>query len=179
MSFSKSFVELNKALHERVSFDCGAQEINIFLQQHALRHMKVGVSKTLVLPALEMLPNQKFPICSFYTVAPSSIQRETLPRNYSKALPHYPVPVFLIAQLGVDKKFQKQHLGKITLIKALHFLWQINHKLRAYAVVVDCLNANLEHFYEQYGFHHLYRTNGESRMFIPMKTVNQLFQNEH
>ena len=178
MSFSKTFVELNKVIHDRTTFDCGAQEINIFLQQHALRHMKVGVSKTMVLPALETLPNQKFPICSFYTVAPSSIKRETLPWNYSKSLPHYPVPVFLIAQLGVDKKFQKQQLGKITLIKSLYFLWQINHKLRAYAVVVDCLHATLEHFYEQYGFHHLYKTDGKSRMFIPMKTVNQLFHNE-
>ena len=175
MNFSKIFVELNKTIHDRATFDCGAEEINIFLQQHAVRHMKVGVSKTMVLPALEPLPNQKYPICSFYTVAPSSIQKETLPRQLSKSLPHYPVPVFLIAQLGVDQKFQKQQLGKITLIKALNFLWQINQKLRAYAVVVDCLDDNLEHFYERYGFYHLCKMNGKSRMFLPMKTINKLF----
>ena len=175
MKFSKTFVELNKAIHDRTTFDCGLIELNTFLQQHAVRHMKVGVSKTMVLPALEPLPNQKYPICSFYTVAPSSIQRETLPRNLLKSLPHYPVPVYLIAQLAVDRKFQKQQIGKITLIKALEFLWQINQKMRAYAVVVDCLNENVEYFYEKYGFYHLYKKTGKSRMFLPMKTVSQLF----
>jgi GNAT superfamily N-acetyltransferase len=177
MNFSKTFVELNKVIHDRTTFDCGERELKTFLQQHAVRHMKVGVSKTMVLPATEPLSNGKYPICSFYTVAPSSIQRNTLPQNLSKALPHYPVPVFLIAQLAVDKKFQKQHLGKITLIKALEFLWQVNQKMRAYAVVVDCFNENVERFYEKYGFHHLYKTdNGKSRMFLPMKTINLLFK---
>jgi hypothetical protein len=175
MSCNKTFVELDKTLHDRPLFDCGAPEINAFLKQYALRHMKVGISKTMVLPASERQPNRKFPICSFYTVAPSSIRRETLPPDYSKRLPHYPIPVFLIAQLGVDKRFQKQQLGKLTLIKALHFLWQVNHKLRAYAVVVDCLNVELERFYGRYGFQPLYRAGGKSRMFIPMNTVEQLF----
>lgn len=103
MRCSKKFVELDKSLHDRTSFNCGSVELNTFLQRHAFRHMKVGVSKTMVLPAKEKLSNQKYPICSFYTVAPSSIQRASFPQNLSKKLPHYPVPVFLIAQLAVNK----------------------------------------------------------------------------
>ena len=125
MKCSKKFVELDKALYDRNSFDCGSAELNTFLQRHALRHMKVGVSKTMVLAATEQLSNQKYPICSFYTVAPSSIQRASLPQNLSKKLPLYPVPVFLIAQLAVNKKVQGQQLGKITLIKSLEFLWPL------------------------------------------------------
>lgn len=176
MKCSKAFVELNKAIHDRTIFDCGSVELNVFLQRHAFRHQKVGVSKTMILPALERLSNQKYPICSFYTVTPSSIQRETLPQNLSKSLPHYPVPVFLIAQLALNKKVQGQQLGEITLIKALEFLWQVNQQMRAYAVVVDCINALLEKFYQKYGFQYLYKKHGKIRMFLPMNTVGQLFE---
>ncbi len=177
MKYSKTFVELNKAIHDRASFDCSTVELNTFLQRHAFRHMKVGVSKTMVLPATEKQSNQKYPICSFYTIAPSSIQRATLPQDLSKALPNYPVPVFLIAQLAVNKKVQGEHLGKITIIKALEFLWQVNQKMRAYTVVVDCINESVEKFYQKYGFHYLCKNHGKSRMFLPMKTVEQLFSN--
>ena len=175
MKYSKTFVELNKAIHDRATFDCGSKQLNVFLQKHALRHMKIGISKTMVLPALEALPNQKYPICSFYTIAPSSIQRETLPRNISKKLPRYPVPVFLIAQLAVNKKVQGRQLGEVTLVHALKFLWQVNRQMRAYAVVVDCINDSVEDFYQKYGFHYLYKESGRTRMFLPMKTVRQLF----
>ncbi|WP_457575784.1 GNAT family N-acetyltransferase [Desulfomarina sp.] len=175
MKCSKKFVELDKALHDRSSFNCGSVELNTFLQRHAFRQMKVGVSKTMVLPVKEKLSNQKYPICSFYTVAPSSIQRASLPGDLSKKLLHYPVSVFLIAQLAVNKKVQGQQLGKITLIKSLEFLWHVNEQMHAYAVVVDCLNESVENFYLKYGFHHLYKTNGKSRMFLPIKTVGKLF----
>jgi len=45
------FVELDKALHDRATFDCGEGELNVFMQMHAARHMEVGISRTMVLPA--------------------------------------------------------------------------------------------------------------------------------
>ncbi len=175
MNFSTKFVELDKTIHDRRSFDCGAEELNLFLKTQAAKHMKVGVSKTMVLPAAEPLPNNKCPICAFYTVTPSSIRRASLPAKFAKQLPHYPVPVFLLAQLAVHKDFHGKSLGKITLSKALEFLWQIHLRMSAYAIVVDCLNKNVEQFYSRYGFQLLYTHNGKSRMFIPMKTVSRLF----
>ena len=35
---SFQFVELDKAVHDRKSFDCGVEELNLFLQQFASRH---------------------------------------------------------------------------------------------------------------------------------------------
>ena len=79
MMWAEQFVELNKSTHDRESFDCGENELNIFIRQFAAKHMQAGISRTMVLPATMLLPNNKLPICSFYTVAPSSISRETLP----------------------------------------------------------------------------------------------------
>jgi len=176
MSWAKKFVELDKAIHDRASFDCGEVELNAFIQTKAAKHMESGISRTMLLPASFPLPNGKYSICTFYTIAPGSISRESLPKELMKKLPHYPVPVFLLAQLAVHSKYHRKGLGKITLIKALEYLWEINSHMRAYAIIVDCLNKNAEHFYSRYGFQVLCCYNGRVRMFMPMTIVEQLFQ---
>jgi len=41
MSWAYEFVELDKVMHDRSSFDCGEAELNIFIQTQAAKHMKV------------------------------------------------------------------------------------------------------------------------------------------
>jgi hypothetical protein len=82
--------------------------------------------------------------------------------------PHYPVPVFLIAQRAVHAEIKGQGLGKITLVKALEHLWSVNTHMKAYAVVVDCLNQAAQDFYTKFGFEILCDNNSSSsrtRMF--------------
>lgn len=176
MTWAKKFVELDKAIHDRASFDCGEIELNTFIQTQAAKHMEVGVSRTMLLPSSVPLPDGKYPICAFYTIAPSSISRETLPDALAKKLPRYPVPVFLLAQLAVHSEYHGKGLGKITLINALEYLWEVNAHIKAYAVVVDCLSNSAKEFYLKYGFEMLCEYNGRTRLFISMKTVAQLFE---
>jgi hypothetical protein len=175
VNWSSEFEELNKDIHDRDSFDCGEDSLNEFIKQRAAKHMDAGISTTMVLPASTPLPNGKYPICAFYTVTPGSVARENLPEPQKKKLPHYPVPVFLIAQLAVHNIYKAKGLGKITLVKSLEYLWDINKHMRAYAVIVDCLNPRVEGFYAQYGFQVLGVFSGRTRMFLPMETVGTLF----
>ena len=171
MISSCRFVELDKPVHDRTSFDCGTGELNRFLQQYAVRHMGAGLSKTMVLPSQE----NEARICAYYTLSHTEIKRQTLPQSLAKKLPHYPVPVMLIAQLAIDTKVQGQGLGKITLIRALQHCYEINRHLPSYAVVVDALDGGVQGFYEQYGFKVLDTHNHRIRLFLPMKTVARLF----
>lgn len=175
MSWGKTFEELSKSVHDRESFDCGEEELNTFIKTQAAKHMQAGISRTMVLPSTLPLPNQKYPICAFYSIAPSSISRESLPPKLAKKLPRYPIPVFLLAQLAVHKMHHGSGLGKVSLIRALKYLWEVNAHMRAYAVVVDCLTDSAQSFYEKYGFEVLCEQNGRVRMFLPMKTVGLLF----
>jgi len=175
VSESKEFVALNKSVHDRDSFDCGESELNTFIKKQAAKHMHAGISRTMVLPSAVPLPNQKFPICSFYCVAPSSIDRDSLPASLGKKLPRYPIPVFLLTQLAVHKEFHGSGLSKVSLSKALQYLWEVNAHMQACAIVVDCLSDSAESFYSKFGFEVLCEHNGRVRMYIPMKTVSTLF----
>jgi len=176
VSFSKTFVELDKSIHERESFDCGKDELNTFIRTFAARHMEAGVSRTMILPASKPSADGKFPICAFFTIAPSAIESKTLPEALRKKLPHYPVPVFLLAQLAVHNDYPRQGLGKVTLIRALRYFVDLLEHLPAYAVVVDCLDEEAESFYQKHGFEELCDWNGRKRMFLPMQTAKQLFK---
>ena len=176
MRWTDSFVELDKTRHERSTFDCGEPKLNDFIKTRADRHKRAGISKTMVLSALEVNPIGKVGICAFYTLSPSAISAKILPKKLAKTLPLYPVPVFLIAQLAVHLDVQGQGFGKITLIKALEHLWAISKHMPAYAVVVDCLHDELAAFYRQFGFTFLCTDEDKIRLFLPMKIVGQLFE---
>ena len=174
MKPTNQFVELNKTIHERQSFECGEQELSNFLKQFAAKHRKAGISKTMILPA-EAEPGIAALICAYYTLSHTEIKRETLPAAMAKKLPCYPVPVMLLAQMAVHKDCQGQGLGEVTLIKALEDALNINKHLPSFAVVVDALGNDVQAFYEQYGFQVLGAHNGRVRLFLAMATAEQLF----
>ena len=170
MTPSSQFVELDKAVHDRRSFDCGKQELNLFLQRFAARHRAAGISMTMVLPAKE----NEADICAYYTLSHTEIKRQTLPKSVAKELPYYPIPVMLLAQLAVNRKVQGQGLGKITLIRALQHAGAINQHLPSYAVVVDALDKQVQGFYEQFGFTVIDTHGHRKRLYMAMQTVVQL-----
>ncbi|WP_330924954.1 GNAT family N-acetyltransferase [Candidatus Sororendozoicomonas aggregata] len=176
MSWSTTFVELDKKLHDRDSFFCGESALDQFLKKQAIRHMQSGISRTMVLPAQKPLVGGKYLICAFYSIAPGSIARQTLPDRLAKKLPRYPIPVFLLAQLAVHEQYKGEGLVKITLIKALEHLLAISAHMKAYAVIVDCLNDSVKAFYEQFGFETLQQQDGRSRLFLSIKTISLLFE---
>lgn len=172
-NLSNTFVELNAKEHDRKSFDCGNEELNDFLATKAARHMKARVSRTMVLADSTKLPNGLQPIRAFYSVTSASMESDVFK---DKKLPHYPIPVFLIAQLAVNKTAQGNKVGSNTLYSALKYLYSAAQNMPAYAVTVDAYDSSVVNFYEKFGFVKLTTVNSRDRMYLPMNTVAQLFE---
>ena len=169
------FVQLEKARHDRAAFDCGEKELNDYFKTKAAKHMQSGISRTMVLPD-NTAGQGKHPVQAFYTITPGSICTSQLPQSLAKKLPQYPVPVFLIAQLAVNRPYQGKGLGERTLVSALQHLLRVSQELKAYAVIVDCLNDDIVSFYRRYGFSPLEEPEqAKVRMFLPMNQVYKAF----
>ncbi|MBT4836144.1 MAG: hypothetical protein HON94_02230 [Methylococcales bacterium] len=69
--------------------------MNIFLSRFSVKHAKLGLSKTLVLPHEKTAGNKSL-IASYYTLAASTVSSQDLPTTQS--LPRHPIPVALLAR---------------------------------------------------------------------------------
>jgi len=75
----------------------------------------------------------------------------------------------------VHQDHQGAGLGAVTLAKALETFARISPAMPAYAVVVDCIDERAESFYRKYDFETLGTKDGKAKMFLPMNTVLQLY----
>lgn len=126
------------------SFDCGNEDLNIFIRNFAWPNDRNGIGKTYVLM-------NKNTICGFFTLSSAQIKRSTLIDEPSANLPRYPIPAIRLARLAVDKKYQKQGLGSLLLKEALIKIVNASNVVGIYLVVVEP-KLNAIGFYKKYGF---------------------------
>ncbi len=173
MTLCTKFVELNKKQHDRKNFGCGVGQLDDFLQTKASNHREQKISKTMVLPATKPAASTNLhPIQAFYTTTQTTIERKTLSAAVAKALPNYPIPVFIIPCLAVDKKLQGQGIGKAALILALEeFYHASTNGISGIGVVIDPIDKKADAIYRKFGF----ETLTANRLFLGMGTVEELF----
>ena len=78
---------------QTADFACGEPVLDQYLQRYARQDIKRGVARVFVATA-EPQPAE---VLGFYTLSAASIAADTLPENWRKRLPRYPVPVALPA----------------------------------------------------------------------------------
>ena len=171
MALLAAFVQADARLHDLKSFDCGKASLNEYLRRYAIRNSELGLSRTWVLPEQSLQP--KAPVAAYFTLAASTVLRADLPATVS-SLPAYPVPVVILARLGVSLTQQKQQLGAKTLVQALRTARELSERgLPAFGVILDVLDDDALQFYQHMGmFSPL--TDQPMRLFIAMETVRQL-----
>lgn len=143
--------QLNAALHDRNSFDCGVNELNTFLKQHANQNQLKNMSKTYVAVVAISADDPK-KIYGYYTLAAGHVQCEQLSENIKAKLPKYPIPIARIGRLAVDKDYKGQGIGGFLLHDAFTNVLNIADKMGVFAVVVDAKNEDAKAFYKNYGF---------------------------
>lgn len=91
-------------------------------------------------------------IVGFATVAPSSIERASVPSaRLRKRLPSYPLPVLRLARLGIDTRAQGVGIGKALLRHVLGLALGQRDRLGCVGVAIDA-KPDAVSFYETLGF---------------------------
>jgi GNAT superfamily N-acetyltransferase len=156
--------------HDRRSFDCGVESVNRYLQQSARQQMDRGVALTHVLVETE----QSETIVGFHTLLMSTVSCDVVPM---KGLPRGRVaPVVLLAQLGVDRRFQGQGHGKTLLFHALRMAKRAAEHVGCLAVVLDAVDEKARRLYETLGLRAL--IDDANHLWLPMSAVSDLFRDE-
>src|SRR3546814_1743103 len=68
--------------HDRASFDCGVDDLNVYLQRYARQSHEAGGAKTFL--AIDDTDNKT--VLGFYSIAPGSIDHAGTPEMASKGL---------------------------------------------------------------------------------------------
>ena len=158
------------ARHKKSDFYCGKEMLDNYLHNQANQDIKRKLSACFVIT-----DTKTGLIKGYYTLSNNSIPLEIGPNEIRKKLPrsYEAIPTTLLGRLAIDNKFQGQGIGKLILMDALKRSFELSKTIGSFAVVVDAIDQDAEKFYEKYGF---IKLPDSGKMFLPMKTIGQLFE---
>jgi GNAT superfamily N-acetyltransferase len=144
-------------------FDCGVPALDEWLKRFALSDQRAGASVTYVL-------GRGSQIVGFYTLAPHSVESEPTPGRLGAGLPRQrPIPVILLARLGLDRSVQGTGLGGDLLKDALARCAAAADEIGGRAVLVHAKDAGAAAFYQRHGFVPLEQN--PNHLFVLMKDL--------
>ncbi len=153
--------------HDRAAFSCGEPALDNYIRRQASQDARRRVARIFV--ALGDTPGR---IAGYYTLSAASFEKDELPADLAKRLPHYPVPAAVLGRLAIDRAHQGRGLGETLLLDAIRRVVRASATIAVYAIVVDAKNDRARGFYERYGF----RTFATlpRRLFLPIQTFQEL-----
>jgi len=158
---------LNKS-HEKKNFECGYSLLDNYIRTQAKQDVNRDLSACFV------LTDEKKSVLGYYTLSANSISRNDFPEEISRKLPasYEDLPGILLGRLAIGNIYKGKGYGEILLLDALKRCTEISDSLGSLSVIVDPVDQKAQRFYEHYGFMLL---PGSKKMFIPLKTVRELF----
>jgi GNAT superfamily N-acetyltransferase len=133
--------------HDRKGFDCGAPELNEYLDRYARQNHESGGAKTFVAVAAAA-PTR---VLGFYSISPGSIAFARVPARVTKKLGRYEVPVFRLGRLAVDRSMQGQGLGGRLLLAAGVRALAVSAEVGGVAIAIDAKDEKAARWYERFG----------------------------
>jgi GNAT superfamily N-acetyltransferase len=132
--------------HAVETFDCGDEALNRFLLRYALPNQMANASQTYIgLTDTDA-------ILGFYTLAVGEARYDSAPERLTKGLARHPVPVMLLARLGVSVAWQGKRIGVGLLRDAVLRTLQVADIAGVRALAVHAKNDVVRAFYERFDF---------------------------
>lgn len=168
MTATKSALTLlDTGIHDRDSFTCGLQSLDLYLRHYASQDMKRRIA------AVYVLAETDGQILGYYTLSASSVSAVNFPPQLMKRMPRHDVlPVTLLGRLAIHQRLQNQGYGSVLLVDALKRSFENALVVGAVAVIVDAETSRAFQFYVQHGFIPL--PDQSNRLMLPMATISQL-----
>jgi GNAT superfamily N-acetyltransferase len=115
---------------DRSRFTCGQADLDRFFEHYA------GQNQFKLHLAVTYVALVEGRIVGFATVAPSSVERSSVPNaRLRKRLPSHPLPVLRLARLGVDMRAQGLGIGGALLRHVLGLALELRDRLGCVGVV--------------------------------------------
>jgi GNAT superfamily N-acetyltransferase len=134
---------------DRESFDCGRESMNQWFRRHAWRNQQLDVSRSTV-----MCDAETGAIAGYVTLATGHIEREYLPKASQRNRPEH-IPIFLLGQLAVDRRYQGMGIARSLLFYALTTSVRIARTIGCVGVLTHPLDDEVRDFYRRFGFEDL------------------------
>jgi len=153
---------------DRASFDCGVDELNVFIKKYARQNQRLSIGVTYI----ATYPEQNS-ILGYYTLSSGEVQFENMPQDLLKRMPRYPVPVVRIGRLARNLSVRGSGMGSLLLMDAFERILRISGELGIHGIEVDAKDEFAKSFYESFGFQEL--RDDSLHLYISLKLVRNAF----
>lgn len=138
-------VEKLSRRHAVDAFDCGEELLNRFLVRFALPNQQANASQTYVGLADEV-------VIGFYTLVVGEVRYDEAPERLTRGLARHPVPIMLLARLGVSLDWQGKSVGAGLLRDAELRTLQAADIAGIRALAVHARDERARSFYRRFDF---------------------------
>jgi GNAT superfamily N-acetyltransferase len=126
-------------------FDCGHPDLNRYLIRFAFSNQQANASRTYVGLADGI-------VIGFYTLVVGEVAYDDAADRLAKGLARHPIPIMLLARMGVDQSWQGKGVGAGLLKDAMRRTIQVADIAGIRAFVVHAKDERARSFYERFGF---------------------------
>ena len=131
--------------HAVDAFDCGEEPLNRFLARFALPNQQANASQSYVGLADETT-------IGFYTLVVGEVRYDDAPERLTKGLARHPLPIMLLARLGVSADWQGKGIGAELLRDAILRTIAAADIAGIRALAVHAKNEKARAFYQRFDF---------------------------
>ena len=151
--------------HDRASFDCGVESLNLYLLRYARQNHLAGGAKTFVAEATDNPAR----VLAFYSISPGELEFSSVPNPVTRGLGHYNVPVFRLGRLAVDKSMQGQGIGSALLAVAAERALRVREEAGGVALAIDAIDVRAAEWYQRHGALRL--VDDPLKLVLPLATI--------
>ncbi len=135
-------VELLNRDHDRSTFDCGSIEQTSWLRRYALLAQDADTARVYVARR-----ENEARIAGFYALSAAGVEPEDAPRRLALGAGRHPIPVVILARLGVDLGEQHRGLGTALLRDALLQTVSVANTVGVRALLIHAESPDAAAFY--------------------------------